>query len=148
MDKSEQAAACFKSGFSCSQAVFSTFAVDMGMDRETALRIAGAFGGGIAGRAETCGAITGALMAIGLKYGKIKADDNAAREKTYALASDLIRRFEDEHGSIICRGLLGFDIHDPVDYKAASEAGVFRASCPIFVRGAARFLEEILESPF
>ncbi len=75
----DSAVDCFTCGFSCSQAVFSTFAEKIGLDKETALRISGPFGGGMARMGDTCGAVTGAFMAIGLKYGKAKADDYAAK---------------------------------------------------------------------
>ena len=60
----------FRSGYVCSQAVFATFSEMLGLDKETALKIANGFGGGIARKQEICGAVSGAIMAIGLKYGK------------------------------------------------------------------------------
>jgi C_GCAxxG_C_C family probable redox protein len=139
----DRAADCFSSGFSCSQAVFSTFAKSYGMDEETSLRVAGAFGAGMAGRAEACGAVTGAFLALGLKYGKKHPEDNAAREKTYQLAADFVRRFEEKRGSIVCRKLTGYDISRPEEYQAAKQAGVFKEVCPQLVREAASILEEI-----
>ena len=67
MNKRTLALAQFDKGFACSQAVFSAYAEDLGLDQETALKIAGPFGGGTGRKAETCGAVTGALMALGLK---------------------------------------------------------------------------------
>lgn len=144
LSRAEVAAAYFKSGFSCSQAVFSAFAVELGMDEALALGAAGAFGGGLAGRAETCGAVTGALMVLGLKYGKRQPEDNPAKEKTYAAAGEFIRRFEARHGSILCRDLLGYNMSIPEEYAAAREAGAFRAACPGLVREAALILEDLL----
>jgi C_GCAxxG_C_C family probable redox protein len=139
----DKAAACFSSGFSCSQAVFSTFAKSYGMDEQTALRVAGAFGAGMAGRGETCGAVTGAFLALGLKYGKTKPEDNAAREKTYSLAADFVQRFEQQRGSIVCQKLISYDISQPDEYQAAKQAGVFKEICPQLVREAVAILEEI-----
>ena len=59
MNKAKQAAYCFNNGFSCSQAILSTYGKELGMDRETALKVSGAFGGGMARMAETCGAVAG-----------------------------------------------------------------------------------------
>ena len=87
--RAEEAVACFKSDFSCSQAVFSVYAEQLGLDKQVALKISCAFGGGMARMAETCGAVTGALMVIGLKHGKARPDDNDARDRTYALAGEL-----------------------------------------------------------
>lgn len=142
--KSDTAASCFAEGFSCSQAVFSAFAPQLGLDRETALRVASAFGAGIAGRGETCGAVTGAFMAIGLKYGKTRGDDQAAREETYRLCAQFVRSFEERHGSIVCKALLGYNLSDPQSYQAARQAGVFNSTCPVLVKDAAEILAEIL----
>ena len=49
MNKTDKALSCYKEGFSCSQAVFSTYAVDMGLNRERALKVSQAFGGGMGG---------------------------------------------------------------------------------------------------
>jgi C_GCAxxG_C_C family probable redox protein len=143
MTKSEQAAGCFQSGFSCSQAVFSPFAAEWGMDQETALAIGGAFGGGIARRGETCGAVSGALMALGLKYGKRRPEDDAAKAETTALAQEFIRRFEDQFGTIQCKTLVGYDLSDPAEAAAGHQAGAFTRTCPGLVLRAAEILEEL-----
>ncbi|MDD2550794.1 MAG: C-GCAxxG-C-C family protein, partial [Bacteroidales bacterium] len=72
-DPVSEALELFKSGFNCSQAVLAAFSEECGISRETALKIACPFGGGIGGYGRTCGALTGGLMVIGLKYGATKA---------------------------------------------------------------------------
>jgi len=93
---------------------------------------------------ETCGAVTGALMVIGLKYGMTQAKDEAAREQTYKLAQELAARFKERHRSIICRELLGYDLSSPEGRKAAYDKGLFSTLCPQLVRDAAEIVEEIL----
>jgi C_GCAxxG_C_C family probable redox protein len=144
MNRIDRAVESFKSGFSCSQAVCYVFAEDLGLDRETALRVSGGFGGGMGHTGQTCGAVTGAVIAIGLKYGKVDADDNRAKEITYEKVQELKRRFCELHGSILCEDLLGMAISDPVGLAKAREAGLFKERCPVFVRDAAAILEEIL----
>ncbi len=144
MSKKEKAAACFKKGFSCSQAVLSAYSRDFGLSRKTALKISQAFGGGMARRGETCGAVTGAFLVIGLKYGRTKAEDVAARDKTYALAREFIRRFTAPHGSIQCKTLLGCDISSEEGMKLAHDQGLTGSLCPNFIRTAAEILDEIL----
>jgi C_GCAxxG_C_C family probable redox protein len=134
----------FEEGFSCSQAVFTSFAIDQGMDRETALRVSGAFGGGMAKRGEICGAVSGAFMAIGLKYAKIRADDNASRDTTYALCSEFTRQFEEKFGSVQCRDILGYNLGRMDEYNAAIEAGVMRQKCSQVVEHAAQVLSDIV----
>jgi C_GCAxxG_C_C family probable redox protein len=124
--------------------VLSSFGEEFGLDRELALRLAGAFGGGMARMGETCGAVTGALMAIGLKYGMTQAKDDAARDKTYKLAQEFAVRFKERHRSINCRDLLGYDLGKPEERKAVYDKGLFTTLCPQFVRDAAEILEQIL----
>jgi C_GCAxxG_C_C family probable redox protein len=124
--------------------VLSSFGEALGLDRELALRVAGAFGGGMARMGETCGAVTGALMVIGLKYGMTQAKDEAAREQTYKLAQELAARFKERHRSIICRELLGYDLSSPEGRKAAYDKGLFSTLCPELVRDAVEILEQML----
>jgi C_GCAxxG_C_C family probable redox protein len=124
--------------------VISSFGEELGLDRERALRVVGAFGGGMARMGATCGAVTGAFMAIGLTYGKTKAEDEGAREKTYELVREFVNRFQSRHGLIICKELLGYDLSNPQEGEAAKEKGLFDTLCPQFVQDATEILEEIL----
>lgn len=144
MNRAETAVALFRQGFSCSQAVAAAFSPDLGLDRDTALRLAQPFGGGIARRADWCGAITGALLVIGLKHGRTRAEDGASRDKTYALTNDLISRFAARHGRTKCRDLLGCDIGTPEGREAAEKADLHATKCEEYVRDAGRLLEELL----
>jgi C_GCAxxG_C_C family probable redox protein len=141
----ERAADCFEEGFSCSQAVLCAYASRFGLDRELALRVSGAFGGGMARMGTTCGAVTGALMVIGLKYGKIEPEDDEAKEHTYALVQEFVARFRQRNGSILCKELLGYDISTPEGREQIEETGVSATRCPMLVRDAAEIIEQILE---
>ncbi len=104
MSITEQAVTCFEGGFNCAQAVLSAYAPEFGLEPTMALKVAGAFGGGMGRLAQTCGAVTGAFMVIGLKYGKASADDDEeqTKEKAYGLVQELAARFAARHGSIAC----------------------------------------------
>lgn len=145
MNKVQSAIICFEEGFSCSQAVLSAFGPALGLDRDTALKAAAAFGGGMAGRANTCGAVSGALMGIGLKYGGASSDDDEAKERAYSLARKFMREFESRHGSVLCRNLLGYDIGTPEGWESARRKNLRATRCINFVRGAAEILHELLE---
>ena len=147
MEKQEAAVSCFTRGFNCSQAVCSVFAPDFGVDPETAYRLACAFGGGLAGSGETCGAVTGALMVLGLKYGMTDFQNQQAKEKTYAVARSFLREFASRHQFTRCRDLLGCDIGTPEMRARAKEAGLFETLCPAFVRDAVQIVETLLEPP-
>lgn len=144
MTKADEAVASFKSGFSCSQAVLSSFSEELGLDRDTANSVACGFGGGIARTGNICGAVAGAIMVIGMKYGKTRPDDNAAREKTYALVQQFIRDYTAKNGSISCPDLLGYDMRDPVQFKEAQEKQVAARICPGLTSDAVIILERIL----
>jgi len=144
MTKSGEALALFQEGFSCSQAVLAVFAGENGLSREAALRVAQPFGGGIAASGDWCGAVTGALQAIGHKYGRVKADDTAAKAKTYALVREFLARFRALHGLVRCNDLLGCDIGTPEGQKAIEEKNLHRTICDTLVRDAVRILEDIL----
>ena len=121
MNKVDCAVSCFKEGFSCSQAVFSTYGPQLGLDRERALKIAGTFGGGMGRMGETCGAVTGAFMVIGLKYGNPKVEDRETKEKAYSLVRKFVDRFQSRNGTIGCKELLGCELSAPEGREFAKE---------------------------
>ena len=136
------AAARFSQKLNCAQSVFSAFAPALGLDEETALKIASPFGGGVARRGEICGAVTGALMALGMARGSFTPE---GKERTYALGQEFLRRFEAGHKSILCRGLLEVDISTPEGHAQARDAGLFQSVCPLLVRDAAELVRTMLD---
>ena len=143
MSKVEQAVERFGKGFNCSQAVLGSYREQFGLDCENALKVATGFGGGMR-MAETCGAVTGAFMVLGLKFGNITAEDKTAKAKTYEKVEEYTTRFIARNGSIMCRDLLACDISTPEGMKKAQKDGLFDSVCPKMVRDAAEILEEIL----
>jgi C_GCAxxG_C_C family probable redox protein len=141
--RSEQATSCFNEGFNCSQAVFSAFAPEMGLDRERALRVAGMFGGGMGHLGNVCGAVTGAFMVIGLKYSKVQDGENEKRDQGYALVQQFAKEFAARNGSIVCKELLGYDLSTPEGSAQARERGLFRDLCPKLVQSAVEVLEQM-----
>ncbi len=136
---------CFSQGFSCSQAVFSTYAEDLGVDQEAALRVSAAFGGGIARTGGTCGALSGALMVLGLRYGAVQPDP-PAKERTYEIARQFVERFRDANGAVDCRDLLGHDMGTAEGRQAIKESGVTKTVCLRLVQSTTELLDEMLES--
>jgi C_GCAxxG_C_C family probable redox protein len=132
----------FSEGFSCSQSVLAAFAPEFGLDVDAALRVSAAFGGGMGRTGGTCGAVTGALMVLGLRYGPTVAD-KVAKELTYAQARDFIARFEARQGATTCADLLGVNISTPEGQAAAREANLFKTTCPGLVASAAAILVEM-----
>jgi len=144
MTRSDDAAAYFNEGFSCSQAVLSSFSEDLGLDKETARKISCGFGAGMARSGNICGAVTGAILVIGLKYGKGTTGDDAAKERTYALVQKFLKQFKAKNKSISCTELLGYDLRDPEQRKQAHVSKAVATKCPEFTRDAAVILEKML----
>lgn len=135
----------FREGFSCSQAVFTPFAVEAGVDREKALKLSQVLGGGVSHMGLLCGAVGGALLVIGLHFGRSRADDKAAKELTYQLAQEFCRRFSEKHGSINCTDLLGCSLKTPQGLALASEKNLFAKYCSGYVEEACLLLEQIIK---
>jgi C_GCAxxG_C_C family probable redox protein len=144
MTKPDEAADCFKAGFTCSSAVFSAFSDELGLDAETARKCSCGFGAGISKTGNICGAVSGAILVIGLKYGKTKQGDDAATEKTRGLVREIIQKFRERHGSVNCTELLGYNLSNPDEYEKARVKKLFVTKCPELVRDAAAILEKIV----
>jgi C_GCAxxG_C_C family probable redox protein len=144
MNPTERAMAAFEEGFSCSQSVFAAFAPEFGTDPEWALKVSGPFGGGMGRLGEVCGAVTGAFMAIGLRHGRVRADDLETKERAYALVQEFTDRFIERHGTVLCRELLGADIGTPEGKAQIEASGISEVVCPAAVRDAAEILEDLL----
>ena len=143
MSKADEAVALFNQGYNCSQALLATFGPELGLDRGLALKAAGPFGGGIARSGDLCGAVTGAVMAIGLRYSSDQVDPEA-KARSYAAVHRMLQEFQSRHGSIVCRDLLGCDIGTEEGRAEAQARDTHHTVCPQFVRDAAEILERIL----
>ncbi|MFX1252913.1 MAG: C-GCAxxG-C-C family protein [Promethearchaeota archaeon] len=129
--------------YTCSQAIFAVYGEQLGLgkvDHDTCLKIASAFSGGIARTGNVCGALTGALMALGLKYGGVKRED---QEKVNEVAGKLLNEFKTLNGSIICRELINHDLITDEDLKQAFKKEVFK-NCSKYVEDVSMMLEKLL----
>lgn len=141
----EKAKDLFEKKFHCSQAVFAAFANELGITEEQALKIGACFGSGMR-KGEVCGACTGALMALGLKYGQCSEDDIDARLKTNEVTDKFMSEFKQENGSYMCNELLGCDLSTEKGIATALEKNLFTEFCPKMVESATKITEEILNS--
>lgn len=141
---SERAAALFAAKLNCAQSLLGAFAPGLGLEQATALRLASPFGAGLARQGEVCGAVSGALLVLGLARG---SDRPEGKEQTYQLAQEFLARFQEHHGSLICRTLVGYDLREPLELERARQAGVFESRCPLLVCDAAQLVENLLAAP-
>ena len=142
-DPIKKARELFLSNDNCAQAVFIAVLEEKGLYFEQAPIAAAGFGGGISRRGEMCGALTGAVMAIGILQGQKYTEPGEHRKYTYESVGELIEKFKAIHGSPICNDLVGFDVSDPDARKKGNEEGVFKNICPKFVEDSVRIIQKM-----
>ena len=144
MERHDEAARkLFLEGCSCAQAVLAAFAPEVGLSQEQALRLASSFGGGMGGLRETCGAVSGMLLAVGLLYGYDDVENLALKRAHYARVRLLAERFREENGSILCRELLAGAGQAAGEEPSARTAAYYKKRpCAELVACAARLLED------
>ena len=145
MDNVSKAVQYYENGYMCSQAVFAAFAEEFSITEKQAFQIGACFGGGMC-KGEVCGACTGALMVLGMKYGQFDLNDTASRAKGRAMAVKFLNEFEKRKNSYICRDILGCDLRTEEGKIFARSNGLFKTLCPEMVRTAAEILTEMLGS--
>lgn len=106
MNKVKKAEQLFKEGYACSQAVLLAFSEDLGIDEDTAKKISSTFGGGMGRLRKTCGALTGAFMALGLKYGNSCPKDMDSKLNSYNKVQELAKLFEEKYDTTDCITIL------------------------------------------
>lgn len=143
MDK-KQITDDFIKGYDCSQVVFRSFAEKFGISEDEANRIAAGFGGGMLLGAE-CGAFTGGLMALGLKYGHSNPE-GLLDQKNVMIGKimEFKERFVQEFESVQCKELIGYDVSKPEELQAALDSGKMIEFCPCLVEKVIKIVEEVL----
>lgn len=135
----------FLQGFDCGQVVFSHFAESFGLDEITAKKISACFGGGMF-RGETCGAVTGALMVLGLNYGHYLPNDSEQKSINVAKIAEFNAAFAELYPSAICKEILQYDISDPEDMKIIMDKELLTTLCPKLVCDVICLLEKIMDN--
>jgi C_GCAxxG_C_C family probable redox protein len=143
MSNADKAAGIFKEGFSCSMAVLGAYCEQFGLDKKLAYKVSSGFGGGMH-LDQTCGAVTGAFMVLGLKFGRTRADDLEAKTKMVKLTNEFAKKFIARHKNITCTALIGHDISTKEGFEAAKKQDAFKHLCPKYVISAAEILDEML----
>ena len=138
----EEAVAHFEEGFNCAQSVLLAMQKFWKLEDPFEPKVVSAFGGGIGRRGSLCGALTGGVVAIGLRYGTNKPSSKE-REQAYLKASEFYGRFEEECESVLCRDLIGFDLSDPEELERARSSKVFGRKCVRFIEKAVDILMEM-----
>ena len=143
MEHVNKALDLFESKFNCAQAVFASFSQELGLDEKQALKIGGCFGSGMR-KGEVCGACTGALMVLGLKYGQSEVGDRESKLKSDDLCVRFLEKFESLNGSYICNELLNCDIRTKEGVEYAVKNNLFTEFCPKMVESATLIVEDLI----
>ena len=146
MTRRELAKENFMNGYNCSQALVLAFEDLVPIDRESLLKLASSFGGGMGRLREVCGSVSGMFMIAGLLYGYDGPETGQVKADHYARIQELARRFEETHGSIVCREMLGLSVkHDAPTPEARTNEYYKKRPCPDIVGDAAEILEKYIE---
>ena len=132
-----------KEGIDCSMVVLAAAADDVGITKDMAYKIASCFGAGMS-VGGVCGAVTGSLMAIGIKHGNSKENDIAQKEILMSKRTEFLDKFKKVHGSVNCPVLLGANLRDAEQRFYAHKNGTIENECPKFCMTAVQLLKEIL----
>ncbi len=146
--KTDVAVEKFLSGYNCAQSILYAFGPDLGLDEERALKVATGLGGGMGGRGEVCGAVTGGILALGLKFGRGSQHEKSVAQQAYQKTGELMAAFERAHGSCLCRTLLcGCDLRTPEGMQRFREENLHQEVCVGCVRTVGEILTEMLGAP-
>jgi len=137
LNKYEKVITKFHEGLNCSQVVLLAFAEELGIDDASVLKIACGFGG-------VCGAVSGAIMALGLKYGQSDILDTASKLKTNEVVKEFVAEFKGLNNSITCRDLLGCDLNTDSGKNYAIEKQLFLNTCPKLIKDSIDILGKLL----
>jgi C_GCAxxG_C_C family probable redox protein len=143
--KVEIAKSKFIEGFNCAQSVLYSFCDDLNFDKEIALKLACGFGAGMGRKEEVCGAVTGGIIAIGIKFGRNNANDKVSGEMTYKKTRELMDNFGKQNGTYICRKLLNdCELTTEEGHKKFNELNLRNTVCLKCVQNAVELLEPML----
>lgn len=143
MNRSEQAEELFLSGYNCAQSVVLCFADDLKFSKELAQKMAAGFGGGMGKQQETCGAVTGAIMVLGLLKGEEVNNNDELKASAYGAVKDLTRDFVAEYKTTQCRDLIGCDLNTPEGAAKFKDEKIMENTCVGCVKKAVEIVESL-----
>ena len=143
MSRSENAGDMFLSGYNCAQAVVLSFADDLKFSKELAQKMAAGFGGGMGKQQETCGAVTGAIMVLGILKGEEVNNNDELKASAYGAVKELIRDFMAEFKTTQCRELIGCDLNTAEGSAKFEDDKIMENVCAGCVKKAVEIVENL-----
>ena len=142
--KAEKAIGFFNADLNCAQSVLTAYAEELDIDPELALSVSCGFGGGMGRLQETCGAVTGAFMVLGIHNCKRIKDNKERKEKTYAMIQEFSEKFKSLHGTMNCRLLLNCDLRTEEGQRYLKENNLHVTVCEKCVSDSIKIIEELI----
>ncbi len=143
MERSKHARSLFLSGYNCAQSVLLSFAPDLRYSGELAQKLASGFGGGMGKTQHTCGAVTGAIMVLGIMNGERVNNNEDLKAGSYQSVKDLMGAFSAEFGTTECKELIGCDLNTPDGSARFKEENIMEHVCAGCVEKAVEIVESI-----
>ena len=143
--KEKKALGTFKSGLNCAQAVLTAYSDDLSFDNSLGINISCGFGGGMGRLQETCGAVTGSFMVLGIYNGKKYPDNADKKEVTYSMIQNFSEKFKSINGAIDCKSLIKCDLKTEQGRLFAKENNLFETICEKCISDSIGIIEELIE---
>ena len=134
-------------GFLCSEAVFKAIASAQGSTSELIPKVATGFAAGLGRSGEICGALSGAILGLGIKYGRNTPKDPPLGRRPYWFATELIQKFKERAGAVTCVGILGLDLSDPEDLETYYRLNHWSTTCRKLIMESTEIAWDLLQKP-
>lgn len=143
MERSEQAKEVFLSGYNCAQSVVLSFSDDLKYSKELAMKISAGFGAGMGRLQETCGAVSGAIMVLGLIKGEQVNNNDELKSEAYSSVKELSKEFTAAYHTTNCREIIGCDLNTPEGAAKFKDEKIMENVCAGCVAKAVQIVESI-----
>ncbi len=143
-DLGKKATTLFLKGYNCSQSVLLAMTEHWGLENDLVPKVATGFGGGIGRCGSVCGALTGGVMALSIRYGTNEPSAEK-RLRTYELSRKFFEQFEKRNRGVLCKDLIGYTLANPDEHEKATKENVFQKKCARYVENAVTILLELTE---
>ena len=144
--KEDKALEAFRAGLNCAQTVLTSFSDELNFDRNLALTVSCGFGGGMGRLGETCGAVTGSYMVLGIFNCRNHTDNSSRKEATYPMVQEFSKKFTQIHGTTVCRSLLKCDLNTEEGHQYAKENNLFGTICEECIADSIKIVKELIEN--
>lgn len=140
----EKSIRTFRAGLNCAQAVLTAYSDAMEFDNNLALSVSCGFGGGMGRLQETCGAVTGSFMVLGIFNCKKLKDNKERKEVTYSMIQKFSQEFKQINGTTDCSELLKCDLKTEAGNAYAKENDLFRTVCEKCISDSVKIINKMI----